>query len=300
MNSGPLRGDNLLTLSVRSDAKGLARLGGHLAVLAATGTLVWSLRDSPLVVPALILHGYVVSFLFCALHEATHFTAFRSRWLNHAVGHGVGFTLLLPFWYFRQFHWDHHRFTQDVERDPELINVKPETPLEYLYHATGLQNWKRRVQTLLEYGLLGRVTQPWIPADKQRTAIFEARLYLLAYLIAFGVSVAAQSWVLVWLWIVPGMIGQLFLRNYLLAEHTGCANSGDMFDRTRSIDANRWVSFFAWNMPFHAEHHAYPSVPFHALPALRALVEQRLKHRTKGYVRTLTGLRSAPTARPAG
>jgi fatty acid desaturase len=44
------------------------------------------------------------------------------------------------------------------------------------------------------------------------------------------------------------------------------------------------VKLFAWNMPFHAEHHAYPAVPFHALPALHAHVRGRIEHLEPGYV----------------
>jgi fatty acid desaturase len=37
-------------------------------------------------------------------------------------------------------------------------------------------------------------------------------------------------------------------------------------------------------MPYHAEHHAYPAVPFHALPALHARVRERIEHLEPGYV----------------
>ena len=33
-----------------------------------------------------------------------------------------------------------------------------------------------------------------------------------------------------------------------------------------------------WNMPYHAEHHAYPSVPFHALPQLHKALDSELVH----------------------
>src|SRR5262245_25152451 len=108
-----LKADELKPLCVRSDRRGLARLAGHLGALCVTGALVlaapglWAL-------PALVAHAYVLIFLFCPLHEATHHTPFRSRWLSTALGHFAGFLLLLPFEYFRLFHWDHHRFTQDA------------------------------------------------------------------------------------------------------------------------------------------------------------------------------------------
>ena len=52
-------------LAARSDAKALPWLAGHLAAAACTGALVWTLRDSPWVLPALVAHGFVLNFLFC-------------------------------------------------------------------------------------------------------------------------------------------------------------------------------------------------------------------------------------------
>ena len=283
-----LRAGELKALAVRSDTKALAQLAGHLGVLACTGAFVWMLRESLWVIPALVAHGYVLSFLFCPFHETAHATAFRSRWLNQAVGHFAGFTMLLPFGYYRRFHWDHHRYTQDPDRDPELAAPKPGDAAGYVWHVIGMQNWKRRISNSLEHALLGRAPQPWIDEDHRRGIILEARLYLLAYALAFAGSVALQSWALMWLWIVPGMIGQFFIRQYLLAEHTGCGQMCDMLEMTRTIHTNPLVRFFAWNMPYHAEHHAYPAVPFHALPALHAQMQPQLKHEIRGYWRTLS------------
>ena len=42
----------------------------------------------------------------------------------------------------------------------------------------------------------------------------------------------------------------------------------------------RW---FAWNMPYHVEHHAYPSVPFHALPKLNRIVADQIVFRGNSY-----------------
>ncbi len=37
-------------------------------------------------------------------------------------------------------------------------------------------------------------------------------------------------------------------------------------------------------MPYHAEHHAYPAVPFHALPSLHRHVVERLAIGEPGYI----------------
>ena len=36
-------------------------------------------------------------------------------------------------------------------------------------------------------------------------------------------------------------------------------------------------------MPYHVEHHAYPSIPFHALPKLNEIVDDQIVFRGQGY-----------------
>jgi fatty acid desaturase len=144
--------------------------------------------------------------------------------------------------------------------------------------------WINRVRMLLVHGLADKVAEPWVPSDKRRLVVAEARCYLLGYAALIAASVAAGSWALLWLWLLPLMLGQWFLRPYLLAEHTGCAHTPNMLENTRTTYTNAFVRFFAWNMPYHAEHHAYPAVPFHALPRLNALLAAHIVHSKRGYV----------------
>jgi fatty acid desaturase len=71
---------------------------------------------------------------------------------------------------------------------------------------------------------------------------------------------------------------------YLLAEHTGCPTTRDCLTNTRTTLTLSPVRLFAWNMPYHAEHHAYPAVPFHALPRLHERVRDRLANVEPGYL----------------
>jgi len=41
-----------------------------------------------------------------------------------------------------------------------------------------------------------------------------------------------------------------------------------------------------WNMPYHTEHHLFPSIPFHQLPALHEKIRARLAHVAPGYLTT--------------
>lgn len=115
--------------------------------------------------------------------------------------------------------------------------------------------------------------------------VLEARLFLALYTVAAGLSVALQSTVLLWTWIVPVLLGQPFLRAYLLAEHALCPTVANMLENTRTTFTTGLVRFFAWNMPYHSEHHSYPAVPFHKLPRFHQVVRRHLRTTEDGYAR---------------
>jgi len=275
--------ERLKALSRRSDAKGLARLAGHAgaialgawAVSAAAGT--WWLAAA---VPAL---GVALIFLFCPLHETTHRTPFRSRWLNDALGWVAGAVIVLPPHEFRQFHMAHHRWTQDPARDPEIAGVPPiATRGRYLLYVTGWGYWKSVTMGLVRRAR-GRVTEPYTPAAERAAVVAEARAYVALYLGVAALGVGFGTWAPVLYWLLPVVVAQPALRLYLLAEHTGCPFVPDMMANTRTLKTNPLVRWLAWNMPYHAEHHTFPGVPFHALPALHAELAGRHAVLSPGY-----------------
>ncbi len=286
---GPLSPQDIVRLGRRSDAKGLTRLAAHLALLASTGVLVTATQGSGWVVGALWLHGVVLVFLFAPLHETIHHTAFATRWINRRVADVIGFLLLLPSRYFRAFHLAHHRFTQDPDRDPELASPKPGTLGELLLAVSGLPLWRERVATLLRHSR-GKVEEPFIAPARCRRIMWEARVHVALYLGAGAASLALASDVLLWYWLVPALIAQPTLRVFLLAEHTNCPLVPDMLRNSRTTRSNALVRFLAWNMPYHAEHHACAAVPFHALPALHERLGPRIAVQSPGYARTLRGI----------
>ncbi|MFM9845274.1 MAG: fatty acid desaturase [Dongiaceae bacterium] len=269
-------------LETRSDQRGLIQFGAHFALISLTGSATYAARGSIWIIGAMILHGIALIFLFAAEHECIHRTAFRRRWLNDAVAWIAGLLILLPPAYFRYFHFTHHRHTQDPERDPELAAAKPANLNEWMIQVSGWPYWRAEVSLLISHAL-GRVTAAYAPVRGRAELVTESRVFLAVYAAAAVLSVAAASDALLIYWIVPALLGQPFLRLYLMAEHTGCALSADMLANSRTTLTNAAVRFIAWNMPFHAEHHAFPSVPFHALPAAHRLLRDDLKVISRGY-----------------
>jgi fatty acid desaturase len=245
---------------------------------------VWTSRGHAWLVAALLLHGIVLCFLFCALHECVHRTAFDTHALNDSIAWVCGALLILPPNYFRLFHFAHHRYTQDRARDPELATAPPATLGAYLWRICGLLYWRERLQTTLRHALTARVTESFVLAAQAAVVVREARVLWICYLAVAALSLYLHSAAALMYWLVPAILGQPFLRLFLLAEHTGCAFDEDMLANTRTTYTNPAVLLLTWRMPYHAEHHSFPSVPFHALTTLNALLPAAGRVTSRGYV----------------
>lgn len=269
-------------LTRKSDLRGFENLSLHWGAILALGWLIAA--QVPLWPFLMAPQGILIVFLFTPLHETTHKTAFATRWINRSVAWICGFLLLLPPEWFRQFHFAHHRYTQEPKNDPELQATKPETVPQYLLHISGLPLWWSHLKTLGR-NALGMCDDAFVPAPARDKMRKESLAMVLAYGLLFGASIASGSAALIYVWLLPAVFGQPFLRLYLMAEHGRCPHVANMLENTRTTLTNALVRKLAWNMPYHTEHHVYPSVPFYRLPELHELTRPHLHVTANGYLR---------------
>lgn len=261
----------------RSDWRGLRHLFLHCVLLACGGT--WIFLSLPFWQVVLIPHGILLAFLFTLQHECTHNTPFKSIWLNTLFGHMTAIILGQPFLWFRYFHFAHHKYTNIAGKDPELEGpAKPETWGQMVRHISCLDYYWAKLTTLFN-SAFGRLDAAYIP-QRKRTHIRLEAIFLIILYTLIGISGATM---LIWLWLIPLLFGFPVLRLYLLAEHGGSKQVANMFINSRTTITSRIVRFVAWNMPYHAEHHAMPSVPFHQLPKVHVLTRPHLGVITNGY-----------------
>jgi fatty acid desaturase len=285
----PLTATVVRGLSRRADLPGVRRTVAHLALLGLGGTLIALAPDGPWLIAAMALHGVVVATLFAPMHEGVHYTAFHTRWLNQAVAWVAGAAILYNADHYRLFHYAHHRYTQDPARDPELMRAKPRNLVEYLYRLSSVPYWIDRVATLWHTARADFSDMPYVPAPQRARLVRSVRAQLALYAaIALAAVIAGSTAPLIY-WLIPGLIGQPVVRFWLIAEHTGCTNDNNGLTNTRTTLTVWPVRLLMWNLPFHAEHHLYPSIPFHALPAAHALVRDRLGVVADGYLRVHRG-----------
>ncbi|MDG2335388.1 MAG: fatty acid desaturase [Myxococcota bacterium] len=263
---------------LKKDGPGLARAAVTVVSFALSG---WAAvhfynQQSLAAWVALILCAVALVGFFPLMHETGHRTAFSSDFANSAGTWLGALPMLQSPSFFREMHLAHHRWTQDPERDPE-ISLAPDfftdwagNPLSYLVRVSGQPLMLGKLAFTLACAFfpysLWHPLFPFVGQDKRRRVAWESRLSALLIVGGGGLG----------LLLVPGFaffllawpLAHLGLGIYLMAEHSGMAHQGSQFERTRTFLVHPGLSWLMWNMPYHAEHHAYPAIPFHTLPSL--------------------------------
>ncbi len=265
----------------QSDQPGLLRLG-ILVLLIVLCSITITSRNT-LWIPAIFLQGLLLMSLFHLLHECIHLTAFKTQSINKLVAAVCGFILFLPPTWFRYFHQAHHRYTQIPHKDPELASPKPDNLLQWVSHVAG---WRIVYDQTKLYAkaIIQPANDDFIPARAKHRTHNEILLMGYCYFAVFLICLLAGISQIFWLWLLPLVLGQPFLRLYLLAEHADCPQDPNMFINTRTVMTNPILRWLTWNMPYHTEHHVFPTVPFHRLPQLHTKLESYLQNTSKGYV----------------
>ena len=250
----------------RSDKRGAIQAASHFGAIAVSGTLLWTTWGTLLTIPLFLIQGILINFLYAGQHELSHGTPFKTKWLNEWIGRLIGFLVLYP----RDFdliqHTAHHKWTQDWERDGELVR-EPYTLRSYLMWFFGPSYWWSRVTRLARLSS-GRVVEPYIRPDQHARVIREARISVALYACIAVISLAAQSWAVVALWLGPMLVTKMFHQLQNTIEHLGLSHEDNILENTRSTRTNAVMRWLCWNMQYHTAHHAFPSVPFHRLREL--------------------------------
>ena len=275
----------LRALQTRSDVAGATRLAIHVALLLTTGYLV-HVSTGWTTLPAMFLLGLVQVALFAPAHECMHQTAFASKRANAIMGWLAACPSLLNLHFYTAFHWSHHRNTQIPGEDPELMVQGATTFKTYLLRVSGISFWRLRLQVVFDAWRNDLSGYPYIPKFAAPSIVRSVRV-MSGFMAGTAIlSAVLFGWKTPFLyWIIPQLIGQPPLRAYLLAEHTGCTEDRNGLTNTRTTLTNPLIKLLMWNMPFHAEHHLYPTIPFHRLPDAHKSIGGKLGCVQKGYVR---------------
>ncbi len=291
--SNLLKKDKLRSLMARTDHPAISRfIICSTSFLLSGAWIVWSWdKGWPWLIASHFVFGLFCCSMFAALHESGHGTAFKSRRLNRLVATFAGIAHLYPSHIFRELHFAHHRYTHIPGKDPEIsigdqaAPVILTNPPIYLAFLTGLPY----LQLKIILTLLGMIGSPEF-IRKRYTTYIRPKMRKQIAIECFFVTLIYSGLIYLALYVNPGfwglftgqVVGHGLLSTYLVMEHNGLPHEGNILEKTRSINVNKVVAYLLWNMPFHAEHHAYPAVPFHALPLLHEEIKEELVHKEDG------------------
>jgi len=274
----------LRALSGKSDVAGFLQLGSHLGAIALSTFALYLTWGSIWCVPAFMIQGMLINFLYAGQHEMSHWTVFKTKKLNEFFGRLFGFVLFYPRDFDQIQHFAHHRHTQDWNQDGELLRA-PYTLRAYLLWFFGPTYWYTRIMRILRFAC-GVVDETYVPERRRADLIREARWHVLGYVAIAAISIAVGSAAALIYWLAP-MIAMKFthqLQNTI--EHLGLEHSDNILENTRSTRTNALMRWLCWNMQYHTAHHAFPGVPFHKLPQLHAAMftESGVEPQQMGYL----------------
>jgi fatty acid desaturase len=105
----------------------------------------------------------------------------------------------------------------------------------------------------------------------------EARAWLTVYALVVALAIVLDSPLPLLYVGLPSLYGRWLSTLFGVSQHAGLAeNVLDHRLNARTIRMNPVSRFLYWNMNYHVEHHMFPMVPYHALPALHAEIRDEL------------------------
>ena len=237
-------------------------------------------------------------------HECGHGTAFRSRRANDVVYYLASFMLLREPTLWRWSHVRHHSDTIIVGRDPEVLFTRPFRWRTVLPNLLNLVNGPKMLRRMARHatGSIDDEAREFVPEDELRRVVWEARAFLAVLGGVVGWSIAAGSIVPLLFIGLPSFYGTWLLWFFATTQHAGLRE--DVLDHrlnSRTVYMNPVLRFLYLNMNYHLEHHLFPTVPYHALPALHHEVAAHLPRPNTSVLdayREIVGCPAPPARRP--
>jgi fatty acid desaturase len=290
----------LKELTRRSDARGLLQCVSFAAIFAVTTYLacLFFIRQMwGWMVVAAYVHCIFHSFvgMEAAVHELSHGTPFRTRWINEVFYRLFCFLTWNNPHHFRISHMLHHQYTVHRGLDKEqVLDPIPFTVWEYAsWFLFDYKKFKMIMFPNIAH-FFGNADADFFfwdpllpPGDPRRRKIVRwARIMVIGHLALLALFIYYQLWIL-----IPVVTFGYFFATFLgrgtgIQQHSGLrSNVPDWRVSCHTVEFGPLTAYLYWNMNYHIEHHSYAAVPFFNLRRLHRAVRSDLPVSVKGYWR---------------
>ena len=273
----PLPKATLRQLLERRDGPALRDTALLFVLLLATGYTTVALWGTWWVVfPYLIYAVLYGTSSDSRWHECGHGTAFKTDWMNSALYEIASFMVMRESVVWRWSHNRHHSDTIIVGRDPEIQIPRPPDIRGLVLSLFNVGGYRTYFPNLFRHAL-GRMAageRTFVPESEFPKVYRNARICVALYALVIAVAIFWQSWIPIFLFVLPQFFGTWLMIVHNTTQHAGLAeNVLDHRLNCRTVYMNPISRFIYWNMNYHVEHHMFPLVPYHALPKLHEVVK---------------------------
>lgn len=197
--------------------------------------------------------------IFLAIHEITHFLAYKSAKVNFFVAMIVNFPIVFPYCVsFREFHYEHHIHLGVEGTDADLPT---------------------KAEALLFHNVLGKAAFCFFQIFFYALRPVIVHTKSMGYWHFVNIAVQLSFDAALYYFYGPTPFLYLFLSAFLagsfhpcaghfLSEHLSFVPGYETFSYYGILN---WVSF---NVGYHNEHHDFPNIPWTRLPKLKAIAPE--------------------------
>ncbi|MHA3021580.1 fatty acid desaturase [Mycobacterium sp. BMJ-28] len=225
--------------------------------LSLFGASTWAALTHTLPAMATIAASAAAIFvLFTVLHDASHYSISSHRWVNVAFGR-VAMLFVSPVISFKSFafiHIEHHRNTNDGERDPDhFVSAAPWWQLPVRFPAMDLPY----------LGLLARHVR------RRPVAEIIETMALMGFTVAMIVAATftGHLWTLALIYLIPERVAMFVLAwwfDWLPHHDLEDTQRENRYRATRNRVGSEWIlTPLLLSQNYHLVHHLHPSIPFY-------------------------------------
>jgi omega-6 fatty acid desaturase (delta-12 desaturase) len=242
----------------------------------------WAISNAPILLGfSLPLTTVCMCRSYVLLHDCGHKSLFRHASLNNAIGHLMGFGIVIPHSLWKFIHDAHHKNVGNLEQrafNPEIWTL---TKKEYLAART----WKRMAYRFLRsrwirftltptinLGLIFRlVSKKYSTAANVSVVLHDAAYVLIGYVLLTFYP-ASMLFCLLYLPLVVfyfiasyTFYAQHQFENTYWENEDGWNYKKASFYGASCIEAPAWFRFLTGNVIYHNLHHLQSGIPFYQL-----------------------------------
>ena len=258
----------------------------NLGTYVGLSVLAFTVNAAPLWAFVWLMQGIIIVGMWNVTHDCAHGKYARSHRVNRIAGRMFSAPILLNFTIYKHSHLQHHATVgTDEDTEPPYPHMTTFTQYALAIALYGVGMLFGRGSPLISgwRALLLRDFPPFLRTDRIRRQAVVDQLVVVSWIVLVAVALVVAPRLVVMAYLVPLAVYGPFFCIAVLGEHYDTDGGTDILTNAHTTRSNVLLRTLLWNSNFHAEHHAFPTIPSYNLPELHGIIGHHFKYRSTGY-----------------